>query len=38
MRVLAFRHVPFEGLGLLESVLHARDVAIDYADAYNPAQ
>ena len=34
MRVLAFRHVPFEGLGLLEAVLRVRDVSIDYVDGY----
>uniref|UniRef100_Q01XS1 Glutamine amidotransferase class-I n=1 Tax=Solibacter usitatus (strain Ellin6076) TaxID=234267 RepID=Q01XS1_SOLUE len=34
MRVLAFRHVPFEGLGLLEAALRERCVAIDYVDAY----
>jgi len=36
MRVLAFRHVPFEGLGLLESTLLTRGVSIDYVDAYRP--
>ena len=34
MRVLAFRHVPFEGLGLLEPALRERCIAIDYVDAY----
>jgi GMP synthase-like glutamine amidotransferase len=34
MRVLAFRHVPFEGLGLLEDVLRRRGAAIDYVDGY----
>ena len=36
MRVLAFRHVPFEGLGLLEPALSARGVSIHYVDAYQP--
>jgi GMP synthase (glutamine-hydrolysing) len=34
MRVLAFRHVPFEGLGLIEPVLQARQIELDYADLY----
>ena len=34
MRVLAFRHVPFEGLGLIESVLRERQIAVDFADLY----
>ena len=32
--MLAFRHVPFEGLGLIEPALRARDIAVDYADGY----
>jgi GMP synthase-like glutamine amidotransferase len=36
MRVLAFHHVPFEGLGLLELALRTRGVSIDYVDAYRP--
>jgi GMP synthase-like glutamine amidotransferase len=37
MRVLCFRHVPFEGPGLLEPVLRERGIALDYADLYlNP--
>jgi len=32
MRVLAFRHVPFEGVGLIAAALDG--VAIDYADLY----
>ena len=35
MRVLAFRHVPFEGLGLMEPVLRARGVEVEYADLYH---
>lgn len=35
-RVLAFRHVPFEGAGYLESVLQARGIQLDYADLYLP--
>ncbi|MEO8371697.1 MAG: gamma-glutamyl-gamma-aminobutyrate hydrolase family protein [Candidatus Solibacter sp.] len=36
MKVLAFRHVPFEGAGLIEPVLAAHNVALDYADLYLP--
>ncbi len=36
MRVLAFRHVPFEGLGLMEPVLQAHGIAVEYADLYQP--
>ena len=35
-RILAFRHVPFEGLGAIEPALLARGLAIDYADLYLP--
>src|SRR5215472_5817343 len=35
-RVVVFRHVPFEGLGLIEGVLRARGYAIEYADLYLP--
>ena len=38
MRVLAFRHVPFEGLGLIESVLEARGIPFDYCDFYRPGE
>ena len=34
MRVLVFRHVPFEDLGLIAPVLAARHIAVDYADLY----
>jgi GMP synthase (glutamine-hydrolysing) len=34
MRVLVFRHVPFEGLGLIAPVLAARHIEVDYADLY----
>jgi GMP synthase-like glutamine amidotransferase len=34
MRVLAFRHVPFEGLGLIEPVLRAHRMEVEYADLY----
>jgi GMP synthase (glutamine-hydrolysing) len=34
MRVLAFRHVPFEGMGLIEPALETRGIAFDYADLY----
>jgi GMP synthase-like glutamine amidotransferase len=33
-RVLAFRHVPFEGLGRIESALQSRGIEFDYADLY----
>ncbi|MCU1233215.1 MAG: glutamine amidotransferase class-I [Candidatus Solibacter sp.] len=36
MRVLAFRHVPFEGLGRLEATLRARGVEIQYVDGWQP--
>jgi GMP synthase (glutamine-hydrolysing) len=32
VRVLAFRHVPFEGLGLIEPTLESRGIAFHYAD------
>jgi GMP synthase-like glutamine amidotransferase len=38
VRVLAFRHVPFEGLGLIESVLDAREIPFDYCDLYRPGE
>jgi GMP synthase (glutamine-hydrolysing) len=38
VRVLAFRHVPFEGLGLIESVLEARGIPFDYCDLYRPGE
>jgi GMP synthase-like glutamine amidotransferase len=34
MRVLAFRHVPFEGVGSIEPLLHQRGIGLDYADLY----
>jgi GMP synthase-like glutamine amidotransferase len=36
MRVLAFRHVPFEHLGRIEPELARRGIGIDYADLYQP--
>lgn len=36
MRVLAFRHVPFEGAGLIEAVLDAHHIDLEYADLYVP--
>jgi GMP synthase-like glutamine amidotransferase len=33
-RVLAFRHVPFEGLGWIEQALRAHGIDFDYADLY----
>jgi len=35
-KVLAFRHVPFEGIGRIAPVLAARGIACDYADLYRP--
>jgi GMP synthase (glutamine-hydrolysing) len=35
-KVLAFRHVPFEGIGRIAPVLAARNIACDYADLYRP--
>lgn len=32
--MLCFRHVPFEGLGLIEPALRAHDIEVDYADLY----
>jgi GMP synthase-like glutamine amidotransferase len=34
VRILAFRHVPFESLGLIAPALKARGIAFDYADLY----
>jgi len=34
MRIVAFRHVPFEGAGHLESVLSANGIDLQYADLY----
>src|SRR5690242_17631942 len=34
MRVVAFRHVPFEGLGLIQPALEDRGVSIEFADLY----
>lgn len=34
MTVLAFRHVPFEGLGLILPALEQRGIAVQYADLY----
>lgn len=35
MKVLAFRHVPFEHLGLIESAFDSRGVSFEYADLYS---
>jgi GMP synthase-like glutamine amidotransferase len=37
VKVLAFRHVPFEDLGRIASVLQSRGVGFDYADLYRDA-
>ncbi|HEY1239268.1 MAG TPA: gamma-glutamyl-gamma-aminobutyrate hydrolase family protein [Bryobacteraceae bacterium] len=34
MRVVAFRHVPFEGLGLIQPVLEDRGISIEFADLF----
>ena len=36
MRVLAFRHIPFEGAGLIGPALAARGISLEYADLYQP--
>jgi GMP synthase-like glutamine amidotransferase len=36
MKVLAFRHVPFEGAGRIATVLAQRHIQLDYADLYIP--
>jgi len=36
MRVLAFRHVPFEGVGLIGPALEARGISLEYVDLYRP--
>jgi GMP synthase (glutamine-hydrolysing) len=35
-KVLAFRHVPFEGIGRIGAALAERGIACDYADLYSP--
>jgi GMP synthase (glutamine-hydrolysing) len=34
VKVLAFRHVPFESLGLIAPALEAHGIGVDYADLY----
>lgn len=36
MRVIVFRHVPYEGAGHIEGVLAARGIALEFADLYKP--
>jgi GMP synthase (glutamine-hydrolysing) len=36
MRVLAFRHIPFEGAGLIGPALEASGISLEYADLYQP--
>jgi GMP synthase-like glutamine amidotransferase len=36
VRVVAFRHVPFEGLGHIQPLLEERGIAIEFADLYLP--
>jgi GMP synthase (glutamine-hydrolysing) len=38
MQVLAFRHVPFEDVGLIAPPLAARGIELAYADAFRPAE
>ena len=38
MKVLAFRHVPFEGIGRLAPLLAERGIACDYADLYREGE
>jgi GMP synthase-like glutamine amidotransferase len=38
VKVLAFRHVPFEHLGRIAPVLEARGIAFDYADLYRVSE
>jgi GMP synthase-like glutamine amidotransferase len=37
VKVLAFRHAPFEGAGLIAASLDERGISLDYADLYRPA-
>ena len=37
MKVLAFRHVPFEGIGRIAPLFEERGIACDYADLYREA-
>ena len=36
VRVLVFRHVPFEDIGLIGRIFDERKVEVDYADLYRP--
>jgi GMP synthase-like glutamine amidotransferase len=36
MRVVAFRHVPFEGVGLIAPALEERGLSLEYVDLYSP--
>ena len=36
MKILAFRHVPFEGIGRIADSLSARGIAVEYSDLYLP--
>lgn len=36
MRVVAFRHVPFEGPGHIQPVLEDRGITVEFADLYQP--
>jgi GMP synthase (glutamine-hydrolysing) len=36
MRVVVFRHVPFEGLGLIQPVLEEHGISLDFPDLFHP--
>ena len=38
MKVLIFRHVPFEGPGYIGPILEDRGIGIDFADLYRPGE
>ena len=37
MRVVAFRHVPFEGLGLIQPALEEKGISLEVADLFQPS-
>lgn len=37
MRVVVFRHVPFEGLGLIQPALEEKGISIELADLFQPS-
>lgn len=38
MRVVAFRHIPFEGLGLIQPALEEKGISIELADLFEPGR